>query len=52
MLDDMIKFNGLTLSNYALQSHATNKVGTLLYQIPQHTKGTQHAHTGKNATLR
>jgi hypothetical protein len=52
MLDDMIKLNGLTLSNYALQSQATDKVRTLLYQIPQHTKGTHHAHTNPSATLR
>jgi hypothetical protein len=31
MLDDMIKFNGLTLSNYVLQSHATDNVGTLIF---------------------
>ena len=50
MLDD--KFNGLTLSNYALQSHATDNVGTILYQVPQNTNGTQHTHNSPSATLR
>jgi len=46
------KFNGLNLSNYVLQSHASDSVGTLHNQVLQNTKGTQHAYTGPSATLR